>query len=241
MNEVCILYTADSPQQYLEQLNMNRTEAKAYALNELGLDRDTVRQFGNLNRTQTWLDALLAHDTTAAEEIDALASNPEVSSAGLSIEEETEPMGEASEPVEGEISVAVLEQGSASVAIPWAAPEDSLLSFWAAEPETIWPQPLECLPELDEAWDEPEPVHPGAAAVVVYPMVIALMMLWACVQILLLVGKALCWGLGKLDQWMDGAAQEQLQQRRGSAMETEDKNLTSGSCPQLMKPSAVTP
>jgi len=40
---------------------MNRTEAKARAV-ELGISKDVARQYGNLNKTQTWLDAISAHE-----------------------------------------------------------------------------------------------------------------------------------------------------------------------------------
>ena len=40
---------------------MNRTEAKARAA-ELGINKDTARQYGSLSKTQTWLDAISAYE-----------------------------------------------------------------------------------------------------------------------------------------------------------------------------------
>jgi len=172
------------PTKSLEKKNMNRTEAKAYAIDELGLDRDQVRQFGNLSRTQTWLDAIAALEA-------------------------------ASEPTETEeISLDALTDASATIVLPWeATPEDSFITFWEAEPEPVVPQPLACLPELDEAWDEP-----AAPSPVVYPIVILLMMLWALVQVLLLGGKALCWVLAGVAERLDGLAQGRLEDRREPAL-----------------------
>ena len=160
---------------------MNRTEAKAYALEVLGLDRDHVRQFGNLSRTQTWLDAIAAFET-----------QPEPAQ----LEEN---------------SLSSFEDVSATIVLPEkVAPEDSFMAFWEAEPDPVVPQPLAGLPELDEAWDEPETPAP----VVFYPVVIFLMMLWALVQVLLLGGKALCWMLAGVSQWLDGLAQGRLERQR---------------------------
>jgi len=155
---------------------MNRTEAKAYVLNELGLDRDHVRQFGNLSRTQTWLDAIAAFEA-------------------------------ASEPTETEdISLDVLADSSAAIVLPWElTPEDSFITFWEAEPEPVVPQSLACLPELDEAWDEPI-----APAPVVYPVVIALLMLWAALQLLLQLTGWIVTGLTALANYLDAAATRRL-------------------------------
>lgn len=164
---------------------MNRNEAKAYALNELGLDRDTVRQFGNLSRTQTWLDAISAHESE-------------------------------SEPAEtDDIRLEALAEAPAELMRPGeAALEDGFITFWESDPEPVLPQPLAGLPALDEAWDDPEPDSPATPPVLVYPIVIALMMLWAWVQLLLLGGKALCWLLSGIATGLDAIAQERLQRQR---------------------------
>ena len=166
--------------------NMNRTEAKVYVLDVLGLDRDHVRQFGNLSRTQTWLDAIAAFE--AASELT-----------------ETE-----------DISLEAVTEASATISLPEEpTPENSFITFWEAEPDPVVPQPLACLPELDEAWDEP-----ATPAPVVYPIVILLMMLWAFVQVLLLGCKALCWGLAEVGQWLDSLAQARLERQRAVSVET---------------------
>ena len=149
----------------------------SYAIDELGLDRDHVRQFGNLSRTQTWLDAIAAFEA-------------------------------APEPTETEdISLEALADASATIVLPWeAAPEDSFITFWEAEPEPVVPQPLACLPELDEAWDEP-----AAPAPVVYPVVIALLMLWAILQLLLLLTGWIVTGLTALANYLDAAVTRRLE------------------------------
>ncbi len=156
---------------------MNRTEAKAYALDELGLYRDHVRQFGNLSRTQTWLDAIAAFEA-------------------------------ASEPTETEdISLESLAEASATITLPWASiPEESFITFWDAEFDPVAPQPLDCLLELDEACDEPV-----APAPVVYPLVIALLMLWAILQLLLLVTGWIVTGLTAFANFLDVAATRRLE------------------------------
>lgn len=76
-HRICLLHTNRLISQSLEKLNMNRTEAKAYALHGLGLDRDAVRQFGNLSRTQTWLDAIAAAIAVAeTDSVEPAATNP---------------------------------------------------------------------------------------------------------------------------------------------------------------------
>jgi hypothetical protein len=171
-------------------MNMNRNEAKTYVLDVLGLDRDQVRQFGNLSRTQTWLDAISAHESE-------------------------------SEPAEtDDIRLEALAEAPAELMRPGeAAPEDSFITFWDAEPEPVFPQPLAGLPALDEAWDDPEPDSPATPPVLVYPIVIALMMLWAWVQLLLLGGKAICWFLSGIATGLDAMAQERLQRQREFALE----------------------
>ena len=156
---------------------MNRTEAKAYALEVLGLDRDYVRQFGNLSRTQTWLDAIAAFEET-------------------------------SELIEtAEIGLDSLAEASATIVLPWEpTPEESFITFWEAEPEPVVTQPLACLPELDEAWDEF-----ATPAPVVYPVVILLMMLWAVLQLLLLVAGWIVTGLTALANYLDAAATRRLE------------------------------
>ena len=44
---------------------MNHTQAKAHAA-ELGISKDTARQFGSLSKTQTWLDAIAAEASEQA-------------------------------------------------------------------------------------------------------------------------------------------------------------------------------
>ena len=157
--------------------NMNRAQAKTYALEALGLDRDYVRQFGNLSRTQTWLDAIAAFEAASEST-------------------ETE-----------EISLESLAEASATIPLPGeSAPEESFITFWEAEPEPVVPQPLACLPELDEAWDEP-----AAPAQVVYPVVIALLMFWAILQLLLLLTGWIVTGLTALANGLDAAATQRLE------------------------------
>jgi hypothetical protein len=186
------------PSKYLEKLNMNRTEAKAYALDELGLDRDQVRQFGNLSRTQTWLDAIAAQ---ASGGIAAQASG------GIAAAESESEPAETAAP-----SLETLALASAELRLPWETmPEDSFITFWESDPEPVLPQPLTVLSALDGAWDDPEPDSAATSLVMVYPIVIAVIMLWALVQLLLLGGKAICWLLSGIATGLDAIAQERLQ------------------------------
>ena len=124
---------------------MNRTEAKAYALNELGLDHDFVRQFGNLSRTQTWLDAIAAQ-----------------ASEGIASVEGSEPD---------------------LVPVPPNAPSSptslSFEAFWESPAVAFNPHPLTSISSLDEDWDSSPDSTPAPDEVIFYPIVIALLMLWA--------------------------------------------------------------
>ena len=178
---------------------MNRNEAKAYALNELGLDREYVRQFGNLSRTQTWLDAIAAQ-----------------ASGGIAAQEE------AIATHEDEIAPrkTMIVEVTPAIAIPEPAAQDnSFETFWDSAPALLQPQPLINVSALDGDWDEPEPPASPASDVIVYPIVIGLMMLWAIVQLLLLGGKALCWLLSGIATGLDAMAQERLQRQRESALQ----------------------
>ena len=204
---------------------MNLKEAKIYALDELKLERDFVRTFGKLTATQTWLDAV-----SAVEAAQAASETPEDirvtcfieatdGTAEPDFEEAAEPLARA-ESDEAAASVAVeaaIEPAELIlISEATAPPEDSLIAFWESEPEQVVPQPLTVLLPLDEAWDDPEPRNSGTAAVVVYPLVVILMMLWAIVQVLLLGGKVVCWMLTQTAQRLDAMAQERLQRQRES-------------------------
>ena len=172
---------------------MNRTEAKAYALNELGLDRDTVRQFGNLSRTQTWLDAIAAQASGGIAAEEASNAHKAMSVEVTLVEDVTD--------VE-----ATLES-----AIPEPVPQgDSFETFWDSAPVLLHPQPLVNVSALDGDWDEPQLPTAQVSEVIVYPIVIGLLMLWAMVQLLLLVSRGLAIGLTALANRLDAAATHRL-------------------------------
>jgi len=186
---------------------MNRNEAKAYALNELGLDRDTVRQFGNLSRTQTWLDAIAAQASggIAAQE-EAIATH----------EDEIAAQEEAIATHDDEIAPCqtMIVETTPGIAIPDPAAQDtSFDTFWDSAPVLLQPQPLINVSALDGDWDEPEPPASQASEVIVYPIVIGLLMLWAIVQLLLLAGRGIAQGLTALANALDAAATRQLEVR----------------------------
>ena len=191
---------------------MNLKEAKTYALDELRLERDFVRTFGKLTATQTWIDAIAAVEAAADDDILDLLSSDELLVVEVEATEIAQPH--------------VAEETASASTEEATEPNDSLIAFWESEPEQTPQQPLAVLPPLDEAWDEPEPRSPGAAAVVVYPLVIVLMMLWATVQVLLLSGQALCWVLTRTAEWLDVIAQKRLQQHRESARAPAGAELT---------------
>ena len=200
---------------------MKLKEAKTYALDKLKLERNFVRTFGKLTATQTWLDAIAAVEETSDDDILDLLGSDELPVVAVEATDELPVVAvEATEVAEPHVEAA------ASASTEEATePNDTLLAFWESEPEQA-PQPLAVLPPLDKAWDDPEPRSPGAAAVVVYPLVIALMMLWATVQVLLLGGKALCWVLSQAAEQLDVMAQKYLQQHRESALATTGAELT---------------
>ena len=160
---------------------MNRTEAKAYALNELGLDRYTVRQFGNLSRTQTWLDAIAAQASGGIASQEALAANEAMIVAETSI---------AQEPV---------------------ALDTSFETFWDSAPALLQPQPLVNVSALDEDWDDLQAQTPASDEVILYPLVIVLLMLWAILQLLLLVTGWVVTGLTAFANYLDDAATRRLE------------------------------
>ena len=193
---------------------MNLKEAKTYALDELKLEKDFVRTFGKLTTTQAWLDAIAAVEAAATISLEAVFVEDEAAAA-TAVEETAE------------LSLEALEDASAAIPLPWeAAPENSLIAFWESEPEQAPQQPLAVLPPLDEAWDDPEPRSPGPAAVVVYPVVIALMMLWAMVQVLLLGGKGVCWVLTQTAERLDTMAQKRLKEHRESGLASTESEMT---------------
>ncbi len=181
---------------------MNLKEAKTYALDELRLERDFVRTFGKLTATQTWLDAIVAVEEAANDDLLNLLGPDELSVVEVEATEIAQPHVEAAASASAEEAT---------------EPNDSLIAFWESEPEQVSQQPLAVLPPLDEAWDEPDPHSPGSSAVIVYPLIIVLMMLWATVQVLLLSGKAVCWVLTQTAERLDAIAQQRLQQHRDSA------------------------
>ena len=149
---------------------MNRTEAKAYVLNELGLDRDQVRQFGNLSRTQTWLDAIAAQ-----------------ASGGIAAHEATPALN--------------------TTEIKPQADDNSFDRFWDGPSALLQPQPLVNISVLDEDWDDP---HSQSSAIIIYPIVITLLLLWATVQLILFVGHWLGVALTLLANWLDTVATQRL-------------------------------
>jgi hypothetical protein len=153
---------------------MNRTEAKAYALTELGLDRDDVRQFGNLSRTQTWLDAIAAQEALATGEAMIIEVTP---------------------------AIAIHEPTSL---------DNSFEAFWDSAPALLHPHSLINVSALDGDWDDPEFPTSQASEVIVYPIVIGLLMLWAIVQLLLLAGHGIAQGLTALANALDAAASRRL-------------------------------
>ncbi len=191
---------------------MNLKEAKTYALDELCLERDFVRTFGKLTATQTWLDAIAAVEEAANDDLLDLLGPDELSVVEVEATEIAQPY--------------VAEETASASTEEATEPNDSLIAFWESEPEQAPQQPLAVLPPLDEAWDEPEPHSPGASAVVVYPLVIVLMMLWATVQVLLLSGKAVCWVLTQTAERLDVMAQKRLQQHRESTLAPAGTEMT---------------
>jgi hypothetical protein len=184
---------------------MNRNEAKAYALNELGLDRDTVRQFGNLSRTQTWLDAIAAQASggIAAQE-EAIAAEEEAIAAH---DDEIATHKDEIAPCQ-----TMIVKVTPAIAIPEPATQDtSFESFWDSAPALLQPQPLLNISVLDGDWDEPEPPASQASEVIIYPIVIGLLLLWAIVQLLLLAGRGIAQGLTTLANALDAAARHRLQ------------------------------
>ncbi|NJR67457.1 MAG: hypothetical protein HC771_01435 [Synechococcales cyanobacterium CRU_2_2] len=212
---------------------MNRTEAKAYALTELGLDRETVRQFGNLSCTQTWLDAIAAQASggiaaqasggIAAQDAIALhktlmvkvshvqdAINPEATSA-LAAEEAIAPHDE------------MIVETTSGIAIPEPAAQDnSFETFWDSAPELVQPQPLLNVSVLDGDWDAPEPPASTVIEVIVYPLVIGLLMLWATIQLLLLASHGIVMGLTALANALDAAASRRLSLNTAKSSEPMD-------------------
>ena len=198
---------------------MNRNEAKAYALNELGLDRDTVRQFGNLSRTQTWLDAIAAQASGGIAAHDAAIATRktmivEVTPAIAAQEEAIAAHDDEIATHEDEIAPCqtMIVEETPGIAIPDPAAQDnSFESFWDSAPALLQPQPLVNVSVLDGDWDEPEPPVSPASDVIVYPIVIGLLMLWAMVQLLLLAGRGIAKALTALANTVDAAATRQLE------------------------------
>ena len=199
---------------------MNRNEAKAYALNELGLDRDTVRQFGNLSRTQTWLDAIAAQASggIAAQASEGIAAHDDaIATQEDEIAAEEEAIAAHDDEIathEDEIAPCqtMIVEETPGIAIPDPAAQDnSFESFWDSAPALLQPQPLLNVSALDGDWDEPEPPASQASDVIVYPIVIGLLMLWAMVQLLLLAGRGIAKGLTALANALDAAATRQLE------------------------------
>ncbi len=156
---------------------MNRTEAKAYALKELGLGRDQVRQFGNLSRTQTWLDAIAAQ---ASEGSTATAAN--------------DPSDPPTEPDP----------------VPVPLTDLSFEAFWESPDVSLNPQPLTSISALDQDWEDILTPTSAPEPVAFYPIVIALLMLWAMVQLLLLLGHWIGLGLTVLADTLDAVASRRL-------------------------------
>ena len=201
---------------------MKLKEAKTYALDKLKLERNFVRTFGKLTATQTWLDAIAAVEETSDDDILDLLGSDELPVVAVEATDELPVVAvEATEVAEPHVEAA------ASASTEEATePNDTLIAFWESALEQAPQQPLAVLPPLDEAWDDPEPRSPGAAAVVVYPVVIALMMLWATVQVLLLSSQALCWVLTQTAERLDIMVQKRLQQHRESALAPAEPEMT---------------
>ena len=70
---------------------MNRTQAKARAA-ELGISKEVARQFGNLSKTQTWLDAIAAHEVEPSQLSVPLLESQETSETPAPVAPTSDPL-----------------------------------------------------------------------------------------------------------------------------------------------------
>lgn len=159
---------------------MNRTEAKARAA-ELGISQDEARRFGNLSKTQSWLDAISAHETIHVT-TPALASEVAETSESLFPEPLCPDPWDAN-PVQ--LEAATLQKA----ALHYAA---------ADEPEAV-AVPRDVGPEAKRT------VAPDSAALV-YPLLLFGLALWVAYQLVVGVGALLTVGLTHMAQKTEVAA-----------------------------------
>lgn len=156
---------------------MNRTQAKAHAA-ELGISKDTARQFGSLSKTQTWLDAIAAKacEQVVADDAKSQAPAPE------GFELETEKIDSAPD-----LLAPITEANELK-------PSSTVAEASCGVSDDPW---TEASAELDVTQIEKQPLQQviaPASAPLIYPVFFLSIAVWSVCQMLLGLALALITG-----------------------------------------------